>query len=313
MLALLLLLIGVGFLSVQDLLVKFVAGGSSFWQLQTVRSCFNLGMIVLLAMLSGGIRLIWPQRIRPALARALMLALCMMCFFGMSQKITVAQMATGLYTYPLFVTLLAGPFLGEKIGMWRLAALLLGAVGCLVVLDPLTDDFALFQALPVLAGFFYACNILILRRYCRNESPLALVFIVSLIFFLSGFTGVMIVSLLPLDALQRAEVPFLLVGWPDLTLVLILLFLGLAILNLFGNLCLSRAYQTADSSRLAPLDFSYLLFIAIWSGLLFDSWPSLTAMLGMVLIAIAGIITAIREKRHHKPVKGAGNIADNLS
>ena len=68
-----------------------------------------------------------------------------------------------------------------------------------------------------------------------------------------------------------------------------------SVLNLTGNICLSRAYQTADASLLAPLDFSYLLFAAIWSRVLFDQWPTREAIIGMVLIAAAGMITAWRE------------------
>jgi S-adenosylmethionine uptake transporter len=71
-------------------------------------------------------------------------------------------------------------------------------------------------------------------------------------------------------------------------------------MNLFGNICLARAYQTADSSWLAPLDFSYLLFAAIWGRILFDSWPTSQAIFGMGLIATGGIITAWRESRVQK-------------
>jgi len=297
MLALLLLLVGVSLLSLQDSLVKFVAPQTSFWQLQIIRSSFNLTILVGLAVFTGGIRLLWPQRLGPAVMRGVLLALCMVCFFGAAQQITVTQMATGLYTYPLFVTLLAGPVLGERIGPWRIGALLLGAAGCLLVLNPFADAFTPFQAVPVLSGFFYACNILVLRRYCRNESPLALVWMVNLLFILTGFVGAVVVGWLPVDPTWREMVPFILVSWPEVTAILVGMMAILAVLNLFGNLFLSRAYQTADSSLLAPLDFTYLLLIAVWGRILFDSWPTRLAILGMVMIAAAGMITAVRERR----------------
>ena len=59
---------------------------------------------------------------------------------------------------------------------------------------------------------------------------------------------------------------------------------------------LTRAYQTADASLLAPLDFTYLLFIAIWGKILFDQWPSGQALSGMILIATAGVLIAWREQ-----------------
>ena len=301
MVALGLLLVGVSILSLQDSLVKFVAPQTSFWQLQIIRSSFNLTMLVGLAIFAGGIGLLWPQRLGPAIVRGVLLALCMVCFFGAAQQITVTQMATGLYTYPLFVTLLAGPVLGERIGPWRIGALLLGAAGCLLVLNPFADAFTPFQAVPVLSGFFYACNILVLRRYCRNESPLALVCMVNLLFILTGFVGAVAVGWLPVDPTWREMIPFILVGWPEVTAILVGMLAILAVLNLFGNLFLSRAYQTADSSLLAPLDFTYLLLIAVWGRVLFDSWPTQLAILGMAMIAAAGMITAIRERRRPHP------------
>ncbi|MEK9935319.1 MAG: DMT family transporter [Rhodobiaceae bacterium] len=297
MLALALLLVGVSILSLQDSLVKLVAPQTSFWQVQIIRSFFNLVMLAGLAMFTGGIGLLWPRRLRPAILRGVLLALCMGFFFGAAQQITVTQMATGLYTYPLFVTLLAGPVLGERIGRWRIGALLLGAAGCLLVLNPFADAFTPLQAVPVLAGFFYACNILVLRRYCRNESPLALACMVNLLFIVTGMVGAVAASWLPVDPAWRAAMPFILVGWPEITTILLGFLAILAVLNLFGNLFLSRAYQTADSSLLAPLDFTYLLLIAIWGRVLFDSWPTPLAILGMVMIAAAGMITAMRERR----------------
>ena len=94
---------------------------------------------------------------------------------------------------------------------------------------------------------------------------------------------------------MRAEVPFLLISWPALTLLVFGFCIFASLLNLMGNIFLSRAYQTADSSWLAPLDFSYLLFVTLWGKILFGTMPTPTAALGMVMIAAAGIITATRE------------------
>ena len=300
MLALGLLLFGVSILSLQDSLIKLFAPQTSFWQLQLVRSGFNMLFAIGLAAFAGGLHLLWPQRLGPAVARGMLLAVCMLCFFGASQQITVSQMATGLYTYPLFITLLAGPVLGERIGRWRVGALMLGAAGCLLVLNPFSEGGNYFQLVPVLSGFFYACNVLVLRRYCRNESPLALAFIVAIVFLVTGSIGAFGLETAVVPAIWQQAVPFIFIGWPPLAIGMVGIFACFAVLNLFGNLCLSRAYQTADSSWLAPLDFVYLLFVAVWSRVLFDSWPTPLAGLGMAMIAAAGGITAFREQRRSR-------------
>lgn len=300
MLALLLLLVAVSILSLQDTAVKAISPMTSFWQLQVMRSIFNLMIALALALAAGGLHLLWPTRLWPAVARGLLLSMCMLCFFGAAQQITISQMATGLYTYPLFITLLAGPVLGERIGPWRIGALCLGACGCLLVLDPFGASFSGFQMVPVMAGFFYACNVLVLRRYCRNESPLALASVVALVFIATGGGGALLMEALPVAPAWQEAVPFVFIGWPALTLTVIGLLALMSILNLFGNVLLSRAYQTADSSWLAPLDFVYLLFAAMWGRVLFDNWPTPLAAFGMAMIAAAGIVTAVREQQRQR-------------
>ena len=132
------------------------------------------------------------------------------------------------------------------------------------MLNPLAETFSLAQLLPIAAGFFYACNIIILRRYCRGETPLALTFANGAMFFLTGLAGSVILSIAPLSPDLQTIMPFVAIGWPAIGLSVIVFAALCSVLNLFGNLGLTRAYQTADSSWLAPVDFSYLLFAAIW-------------------------------------------------
>jgi drug/metabolite transporter (DMT)-like permease len=186
--------------------------------------------------------------------------------------------------------------LGEAVGPWRIGALILGAIGAAFVLSPWREDFSAVQVLPIIAGFFYATNILTLRRACRNESPLALAFTVGVAFVLSGLSGIFVLGYFPLPAETRAAIPFVAVGWPELTLLVAGFAVLVSVLNLTGNICISRAYQTADASLLAPMDFSYLIFAAIWSRVIFDQWPSLDSIIGMVLIGAAGVVTAWRER-----------------
>ena len=300
MVALGLLLVGVSTLALQDSMIKIIAPDTTFWQFQATRSVFNLLFILALASVSIGIRRLWPNRPWPVFLRALMLTSCMIFFFGAAPQISVSQMAAGLYTYPFFITLLAGPFLGEVIGPWRLAALALGMAGAFTVLDPFAEGFRWVQIMPVIAGFFYALNLLILRRWCHNESPLSIAFIVALVFIVFGISGGSIVSFLPLQDETRAAIPFLLEAWPAMSLAVLGFCLFASCLNLTGNICLSRAYQTADSSWLAPADFSYLLFVALWSRVFYDTWPTAQAATGMAMIALAGAVTAIRERMRNR-------------
>lgn len=291
-----LLLIGVFALACQDSLVKLMSSETSFWQFQTLRSIGNVGFAVMLAGLSGSYALLRPVKWRAVLLRSSFLMVCMFFFFSGAPFLSVAQMAAGLYTYPIFISLLAVPVLGEQVGRWRIGAMILGAIGATIVLSPWREDFSSVQILPVIAGFFFACNVLTLRRACRGESPLALAFVVGLMFLICGLVGIAFLSIFPLSLGLQESLPFVAIGWPELTLLVLGFAVVSSVLNLTGNICLTRAYMTADASLLAPMDFVYLLFAALWSKLLFDAWPSGQALLGMALIATAGVTIAWREK-----------------
>ena len=90
--------------------------------------------------------------------------------------------------------------------------------------------------------------------------------------------------------------PFVTVGWPHLTLGIFIFAICCSILNLIGNLSLSKAYQNAESSWLAPIDYS-LSSICLYMGkIIFNTWPNNINLLGIFLIALGGIVIAYREK-----------------
>ncbi len=298
--AIVLVLTGAFVLAAQDSLIKLMSSETSFWQLQTLRSFSNLCFLLLLAAVSGGISLLAPISRKAVYARACCLTLCMFFFFGGSPYLTVAQMAAGLYTYPVFVSLLAGPVLGEMVGPLRIGSSLLGITGAALILSPWEASFSLVQLMPIVAGFLYGCNILIVRRFCRGESPLALAWATGIVFISCGIIGAVSLTIFPLPPSLHQSMPFLAIGWPPLVWGIIGFAVFVSILNLTGNICITRAYQTADASLLAPLDFTYLLFAAVWGRLIFEQWPSEKSWAGMSLILIAGLVTAWRERQVSK-------------
>ena len=78
-------------------------------------------LIICIAFLSGGVQLIYPRRHLTVAARSLVMVFCMFCFFSASPFLSVAHMAAGLYTYPLFVSLIAAPLLARRLANGVLA------------------------------------------------------------------------------------------------------------------------------------------------------------------------------------------------
>ena len=285
-------------LAFQDSLVKYAAEWTSFWQFQTLRSIFNLFLLVIVPPLFG-IKLskILPKNKIMVILRTLFLVLCMFFFFCAAPKLTVAEMATGLYTYPIFVVIFAFLFLKEKITFLKFSALVFGVVGASFVLKPWSADFSFFQIFPVLAGFFYACNLFVLRKFCSNESPLAITATVALFFIFSGGFGIIFTDYFIIDQSIKEKMPYIAIGWPELTTFAFFIAVIASFFNLTGNLCLVRAYQSSESSFLAPLDFLYLIFAIFWGKIIFDTLPDLLGFFGIFLILISGILVTIQANR----------------
>ena len=81
-----------------------------------------------------------------------------------------------------------------------------------------------------------------------------------------------------------------------MTLLLLGITLICSVLNATANVLLTKAYQSAEVSWLAPIDYTYLIFATIAGLVFFGDLPGPFQVIGMVLIAAAGIFTAWRER-----------------
>lgn len=295
-----LMLVALLVLALQDSIIRLAGADTSLWQFQLIRSA---GILLLLLLLA---RAVWgtaPKRpIRPwAVAlRSLLLLAAHVLFFGGVPKLTLAEMGAGLYTYPIFVTILSVIAMRERVGPWRAGAVLAGAVGAFLILQPASAGFHWLKLMPVGAGLCYAGMVITTRRLCRQESPVTLTFAVAVTYLSGAALGLVVLTLVPAGAAAEAAVPYLARGWLPLTLTVLSLALLCALLNVVANLCLTMAYQNAESSWLAPFDYSYLIFVTLWGLAFFGEFPDAAMLAGMALIAGAGALTAWRERRRNR-------------
>ncbi len=285
------------FLSLQDGLVKFSSATTSLWQFQIIRSLFNIALICVGLAIARNWTLLWPKQPKAVAWRTLAIMGTMIFFFAGAPFLTLSEMGAGLYTYPIFMTILSVIFLGEKVGAWRLLAIFLAALGALFIIRPTSQSFHIEQVLPICAGFFYAINATILRKYCRSESPVTMAVWASGGFLVICTIGLIAVSLAPIADETAATWPFLLTAWPTLTGFIIGLAAICAACNVTGNVLIVKAYQSAELSGLAPIDYTYLIFATFWGLVFFSDLPSGPTLIGMVLIALAGMLTAWRQRR----------------
>ena len=296
-LAVSLMLTGLLVLAVQDALARMAGEHVSFWQFQAMRaSCNILFLLTFVRIAMGGI-IRRPKNAAAIGARCLCMVGATIFFFGGIPRVTIVEMAAGLYTYPIFVTILSGLVLREKIGIRRISAVIVGATGAALILQPGAEDFHPIKLMPIGAGFCYGCNVIITRRWCRGENAVTMAISIAASFVILGAAGCLWFALSPAPEVLRTELPYLMHGWQWAAGWVFAITVVCSLFNATGNVLLTKAYQSAESSWLAPFDYSYLIFAALAGIVFFGTFPGHWQMLGMLLIAGSGAFTAWRERR----------------
>ena len=279
-------------LGFQDALVKASSTYTSYWQFLAIRSTLSLTLVVSFSLIFFSTKALIPKSLILVIIRSLLLGICMICFFSGAVTLDFSLMIAGLYTYPLFITIMAKPLLGEKLNFSRVSGLTLGILGSFFILEPWRTEISYVQLLPICAGFIYACNIIFIKRFCSKESPMALETIRSIIFILISVLGIIYAENV-LSASIKSELHFISKGWPDITSLIIFICIVASITSLLGNILIIKGYQKADGSLLAPFDFLYLVFAVLWGRIFLGAWPSFLDFLGIILIILAGIISSL--------------------
>ena len=193
--------------------------------------------------------------------------------------------ATALgYAAPLLTVLLAAMFLGEEVRVFRLAMVLLGLIGVIVVLSPRLGQGAggmqhsLGAVVALSAATCTALAMIFVRKLAQEEQTSAIVFWFSLTSTLLGL----------------ATLPF---GWvaTDWRTTLVLVAIGL--LGGFAQILLTSAYRFADASLIAPFEYTSMLLALAIGWYVFAEAPTLTMLAGAALVISAGILIIWREHR----------------
>lgn len=288
-------------ISLQEAMVKLLTDDVSIWQLHVLRSILVVGFAVITARIFSALALRRIERPFWALARALFLSSAFFLLYSGLAFLSLAQSGAVFFTGPLFITLFAALFLGEKIGPRRIAALVLGFSGVLVTAQPWQDGLDLAVLFPLGAALCYAFGVMVTRGRCSQESAVSLQVVHHSIFGILSLVGLVIVSALPIGDEARAANPFLLGGWTGFGLVVGLLIVGNALANLVGALMLTHAYQTNESSGIAPLEYSYLAFAPLLDLAIWGEVPKVSTLVGIALVAGSGVFIAMRSAPPPEP------------
>ena len=188
------------------------------------------------------------------------------------------------YAAPLLVVVFASMFLNEKVGVYRLSAVLLGMIGVLIVLSPrlsigagLSTGETLGAVVVLMGAVFAALAQVFVRKLVQTEDTAAIVF------WFSITSAVLALCTLPW-------------GWamPSVGVAAMLIMAGL--LGGLGQIFLTSSYRYADASLVAPFDYASMILALIIGYFVFDEVPTGTMLLGAGIVILAGVLIIWRER-----------------
>jgi drug/metabolite transporter (DMT)-like permease len=245
-----------------------------------------IGTLVLLPMLLANKGLLRLDRISTHVRRATSGFIATM---GTFYAVAHAPMATALsinYTAPLFATVGAVVFLGEKIRARRVAALAIGFIGMLIVVRP--------GALPMTPGVIAAMisavstafSIVAIRSLVTSDDSRA---VAAWSFILTTIPSLMVAGIVWTNPPLRL--------WP------LLFMIGCA--AAIGQLSLSKAFALAEASAILPYDFVRFGLIAAAGILLFGERIDALTIVGGAIILATTIYLAVREAQVARAARAA--------
>lgn len=288
------ILFAMAFLGLIDNLVTVIARDIGLWQFHFMRALMALPMLA--ALTAFGVGRLRARRAWAVALRGGFTAAAMLIYFGCLAFMPIAEVAAGLFTAPIWVMLISALCLGHRIGIWRVAAALVGFAGVLLVLSPDTGGLTLRSLIPMAAGVFYALGAIATRQWCAGESAISM--LAAFFFFLGlfGAVGMTGLALVPFDAPAGAE-GFILRGWVAPTAQA----LGLTVVQAVGSILavglIFRGYQLGEASYVAVIEYSFLIFAAFWSFVLWRTLPDSWGVLGVGLIILSGAIITFRSRK----------------
>ena len=180
-------------------------------------------------------------------------------------------------SYPLMIAALSGPILGEKVGWRRWAAIGVGFLGVLVMLQPGSGVFSVWLLVPLASAFMFAVYGLLTRYVAQGDAA-------SVSFFWTGVVGAAGMTVVGIWFWEPMSAPDW--GW----------MAALCCSAVLGHWLLIRAYAVAEASAVQPFAYLQLVFASGIGIVVFDEDLRVNVAIGAALVVAAGLFTLWRQR-----------------
>ncbi|WP_127901473.1 DMT family transporter [Solirhodobacter olei] len=271
-------LLGFALFSTHDAIIKHLGGSYSAFQIIFFRTLMSFPVVTVMLMRDRT-----DANLIPKHPWWIALRICSDmtagagAFYAFS-VLPLAQVYAMLFASPLLITVLAIPILGERVRLRRGIAVITGLVGVLIVLRPGAEPIGLGHIAAMISALGGATSSIISRKIGQEErSAVILLYPMMANFLVMG--ALMPVVYLPMPVIDLG---------------------GMALIALFAilaGLCMIAAYRTAEAMMVAPMQYSQIIWAALYGYLFFGERIDATTALGIAVIVASGLYIVFRESR----------------
>jgi len=202
----------------------------------------------------------------------------MLMFFTALSLSPLAKVSAMSFTAPLFATIGAIVFLGERVRARRIVALVAGFVGAMIVLRPGVVEVDLGMLLVLTSSAIWACAMLIIKVLSRTDSSVTI----------TAYQGLFLTPFSFVAALFVWQ-------WPNAEQLLLFAFMGA--LGTLAHMAMAESFKLADTTAILPFDFTRLIWASAIGFLVFGEVPALWTWVGGTIIFGSTTYIAYREAR----------------
>ncbi|OOO28368.1 hypothetical protein BS627_02370 [Agrobacterium salinitolerans] len=276
--ALVFAVLGFAAFSLMDAVSKTLSSSHSLPQVLFFSGVFAVIFSLLLSKPLGGFKIHSAKGWAVVSTRGVMSAGMIWLTLYAISRMSIADVYSIRFTSPIITILLALVFLRERPISLQWFSAFLGLAGVLIVLQPsgVMDSLAVIMAFA--AALAQSASTVMVRRWRAQSTPLAdtMLPVVTLVLI----TG----ALLP----ERFIAP---------TPIEWLFYVGAGALLAVGRLCLTLSIRMAQSSFIAPVQYTQLFWSLLFGYLFFSAQPTLVLWLGYVLVLASGVVGVMASRK----------------
>lgn len=274
-------------ISLNDAIIKTLAGYYPVGELLMLRGFFVLPWIVLIAYFSGGLGTLRINNFKGQTLRALFMVGGSFFFVSGLIYLPLADAIAVTFTGPLFITALAPLMLGEKVGLRRWIAVLVGFAGVLFMVRPGSDAIQLAVLFPLAGALSGGVRDLLTRRISQTESS----------------TGVLLFTTLCVMLFGLITTPF---KWVEIRYEDIAFLVASGALVGGGQYMMIEAFRWGEAALVAPFKYSFMIWAIMFGYLFFGTLPDSWTLIGAAVVCASGLYILHRELRYTRKPMAAG-------